>query len=103
MPGLAQPAGLAQVALARLVVPGQFPGQRVDPLLRLAPQVGKKLSGSSIAANRPGSHRAQCLRAISPYWFTVVGSLLSREPRQHVLHQAGRGCPVPLPDRTGPP
>jgi hypothetical protein len=62
----------------------------------------KNTSGFSIAANRPGSHRAQCLRAISPYWFTVGGSLLFAEPRQHLLHQAGRGWPFPLPDRTGP-
>ena len=68
-----------------------------------SPRPVKNASGFSIAANRPGSHRAQCLRAISPYWFTVVGSLLLAEPRQHVLHQAGRDWPVPLPDRTGPP
>jgi hypothetical protein len=54
-----------------------------------------------IAANRVGSHCAQCLRAVSPYWFTVGGSLLIAESRQHVLHDPGRGCPVPFPHRTG--
>src|SRR4029077_2352842 len=49
------------------------------------PIAEKKLSGSLIAAYCCGSHRAQCLRAIAPYLFTVVFSLLLLCQLQQVL------------------
>src|SRR5262249_10552138 len=42
------------------------------------PRSEKKLSGSSIAAYRVGSQRAQCCWAVRPYLF-MVGSLLWKE------------------------
>jgi hypothetical protein len=66
--------------------------------------------GLPIAANRSGSHRAQCLRAISPYWFAVGGSMLIAEspprwyaPPQHTGPDGAGHNERGQPDQPPPP
>jgi hypothetical protein len=101
-------ASPSRLALSRYPSPGgssprQLPGQRGDLLLDLFAQAGDE--------------RLQVLDRREPFRQpprpVPAGHLAIlvhrrrlpavRRTRRHVLHQAGRDWPVPLPDRTGPP
>ena len=64
------------------------------------PNVEKKLSGSLIVAYRRGSHRAQWLRAITPYRF-IVDVLFPGQPHQVLEGELAvdLGLVVPPPSR----
>jgi hypothetical protein len=71
------------------------------------PAVLSKLSGFSISTCRPGSHRAQCCRAISPYRFMVAPLVRHQVSagEQRILHEfvlEVTGLARPARGTTGP-